>query len=90
MPRNVVTLRPRLVTLPTRRNRETRKRVERFVVERYRASIYDEGIKIHFPKRKGRRAAKDEVTRALDATDANWRRVFVLYPKESALREKGE
>ena len=49
-----------------------------------------EGIKIHFPKRKGPRAAKDEVTRALDAADANWRRVFVLYPKESALREKAE
>jgi hypothetical protein len=89
MPRNVVTLSPRPLVLPIRRNRETRERIEQVVVERYRARIEKnpERIEMDFPKRLGGRAAKNEVIRTLDATDPRWRRVFVLYPTESALRE---
>jgi len=92
MPRNVVTLSPRRLSLPTRRNRQVRQSVERMVVERYRARVErdPERIEIDFPKDKSRRAAKNEVAAALDAIDAGWRRVFALYPNESSLRDRGE
>ena len=62
------------------------------MVERFRARVESdpERIEIDFPKDKGGRVAKNEVTTALDAADPNWRRVFVLYPTESSLRDKGE
>ena len=92
VPRNVVTLCPRVLQLPTRRNRETRRRVEEMVVERFRARVErdPERIKMDFPKRIGGRAARNEVAHALDAADPRWRRVFVLYPTESSLRERAE
>jgi hypothetical protein len=92
VPRNVVTLTPRVLTLPTRRNRETRARIERFVVERYRARLESdpERIEMDFPKSVGGRAAKNEVSQALDSVDPRWRRAFTLYPTESSLRDKGE
>ena len=92
VPRNVVTLAPRLLRLPTRRNRETQERIVAMVVERFRARVEKdpERIAMDFPKRMGGRAAKNELIRALDSTDPRWPRVFVLYPTESALRDKGE
>ncbi len=90
VPRNVVTLSPRRLVLPTRQNRETRGRIQSAVLTRYRARVETYGIAIDFPKRKGARAAKDEVAEVLDGVDRRWRRVFVLYPTESTLREKGE
>jgi len=92
VPRNVVTLVPRILAFPTRRNRETRRRIESRIVERYRARIDQEAnqIEIDFPKRLGGRAAKTQVMEELDRTDPRWRQVFVLYPTESALRDKGE
>jgi hypothetical protein len=91
VPRNVVTLAPRVLTLPSRRNRETRNRVERVVVGRFRARIetHPDRIEMDFPKRMGGRAAKNEVMRALDAADPRWRRLYILYPTELALRDKG-
>jgi hypothetical protein len=90
MPRNVVTLTPRLLALPTRRNRETRERIESFLVRQYRARVELEPyrIKIDFPMRVGRRPARTRVSGDLDRTDPRWRRVFVLYPRESSLRER--
>ena len=92
MPRNVVTLSPKLLSLPTRRNREIRERVRTLVVERYRARVetHPERIEIDFPKRLGGRAAKREVLQVLDANEPGWRRVFAPYPTESALRDKRE
>jgi hypothetical protein len=92
MPRNVVTLSPRLLVLPTRRNREARDRVERALVDRYRARRESDPdrIQIDFSKRQARRAAKDEVVAELDRIEPRWRRLYVLYPKESSLRERGE
>jgi hypothetical protein len=62
------------------------------VVEHYRARIErdPERIEIDFPKGRGGRSARAEVTEALDAADRRWRRVFVLYPSESSLRDKGQ
>lgn len=92
MPRNVVTLTPRVLKLPTRRNSETRRRVEEMMVERFRARVERDPkrIEMDFPKQIGARAAKNEVAHALDATVPRWRRVFALYPTESSLRDKGE
>jgi hypothetical protein len=92
VPRNVVTLTPRVLALPTRRNRQTRERVKQMVVVRFRARLESdpERIEMDFPKRFGGRAAKDQVAQALDQTDSRWPRVFVLYPTESSLRDKGE
>jgi hypothetical protein len=92
LPRNVVTLSPRLLSLPTRRNRELRQRIEGIAVERYRARVENspDRIEMEFPKEMGGRAAKNEVMQALDAAEPKWRRVFVLYPTESSLRDKGE
>lgn len=92
VPRNVVTLAPRRLSIPSRRNRQTRRMIEDMVVERYRARVESdpERIEIDFPKEKGGRAAKTEVAKALDDTDPRWRRVFTLYPTESSLRDKGQ
>lgn len=90
VPRNVVTLVPRLLVLPTRRNRETREKVEAHLVERHRARAESnpDRIEIDFPKRLGGRAAKAEVIESLDEVAPHWRRLFVLYPTETALRDK--
>lgn len=87
-----MTLAPRLLALPTRRNRETRQRIEQMLVERYRARVESdpERIEMDFSERLAGRAAKNEVMGALDATDPRWRRVFVLYPTETALRTRDE
>lgn len=92
VPRNVVTLTPRFLVFPTRRNRETRQIVQAHLVARYRARVESDPdrIEIDFPKRMGGRAAKTEVMASLDQVAPRWRRVFVLYPTESALRDKGD
>jgi hypothetical protein len=43
-----------------------------------------------FPRRASRREAKEAVEAALDEIDARWRGVFMLYPAEASLRERGE
>ena len=92
MPRNIVTLAPRRLVLPVQRNRAARQRIERALVEKYRARRESdpERIVIDFPKRASRRAAKEEVAAALDQVERRWRRLYVLYPSESSLRERGE
>jgi len=92
MPRNVVTLSPRVLVLPTRRDRDARDRIERALVEKYRARRESDPdrIEIYFPKRGPRRAAKEEVAAELDRVEPHWRRLYVLYPTESSLRERGE
>ena len=92
MPRNVVTVAPRVLVLPTGKNREAQRRVQLALEERYRARRV--GARVHleidFPKRHPRRAAKEEVARELDRVEPRWRRLFVLYPTESSLRDRGE
>ena len=92
MPRNVVRLTPRWLVLPLQRNQAARERIEHALVERYRARRESdpERIEIDFPKRAPRRAAKEEVAAALDQVEPRWRRLYVLYPSESSLRERGE
>src|SRR5215213_4386420 len=92
VPRNVVTLTPRRLVLPIRRNRTARERIERALVEKYRArrEADPERIAIDFSKRALRRAAKDEVAAELDRIEPRWRRLYVLYPSEPSLRQRGE
>jgi hypothetical protein len=92
VPRNVVTLRLRALRLPTRRNRDTQERVEQALTERFRARVDPDvaSIAIDFPTSLPRRSAKQQVTDELDRIDPRWRRVFVLYPTESSLRQRGE
>ena len=90
MARNVVTLSPRLLVLPTRSNREARRAIAAALGNRYPVLSSDGGkrLAIHFPKAVGGRAAKDEVTAALNQIDVRWRRFFVLHPSERSLRRE--
>ena len=90
MPRNVVTLTPRLLVLPTRRNRAARRAILSSLEERYRARLFDdpERIEMDFAKGMGGRAAKDQVAAALDEIEPRWRRLYVLYPTEDSLRRR--
>jgi hypothetical protein len=74
------------------RNRAARERIERALVDKYRARLESdpERIEIHFPKRAPHRAAKDEIAAELDRIEPRWRRLYVLYPTESSLRWRGE
>jgi hypothetical protein len=74
------------------RNRAARERIENALVERYRARRESdpERIEIDFPKHAPRRAAKEEVAAALDQVEPRWRQLYVLYPSESSLRDRGE
>lgn len=92
MPRNVVRLTPRRLVLPIQRNRAARERIERALAEKYRVRRESdpERIEIDFPKHGLRRAAKEEVAAALDRVEPRWKRLYVLYPSESSLRERGE
>ena len=92
MPRNVVTLTRRSLVLPNPRNRVARDRIERALVDKYRArrESNPERIEVDFPTRAPRRAAKEEVAAALDQIEPRWSRLYVLFPTESSLRERGE
>ena len=92
MPRNVVTLTPRRFVLPMRGNRAARERIERDLVDKYRAHHESDPdrLAIDFPKRAPRRAAKEKIAAELDQVEPRWRRLYVLYPTESSLRERGE
>jgi hypothetical protein len=74
------------------RNRAARERIERALVDKYRARRESdpERIAIDFPKRALHRASKDEIVAELDRIEPRWRRLYVLYPSESSLRERGE
>jgi hypothetical protein len=87
VPRNVVTLVPRRFVLPRRGNRARRAHIHARLAERYRPLRDDPTrVELAFPKRTGRRAAKDDVAAELDRIDRGWRRLFVLYPTEDAVR----
>jgi hypothetical protein len=92
MSRNVVTLMPRVLVLPTRGNRRARERIDRSVTETFRARRESgpDRIEIDFPPGASRRTARGAVTAELDRVESRWRRLYVLYPTESSLREGGE
>jgi hypothetical protein len=91
MPRNVVTLTPRLLVLPIKRNRAACERIERALVDKYsaRREADPEHIEVDFPAAP-RRAAKNKIAAELNRIEPRWRRLYVLYPTESSLRERGE
>ncbi|HEX8105701.1 MAG TPA: hypothetical protein VF533_24005 [Solirubrobacteraceae bacterium] len=76
MPRNVVTLVPRVVAFA---RPGTRARVEAALGERFRYRRADDRIEIDFPK--SRSDAKQAVIAALDGIEPGWRRVFRVYPR---------
>ncbi len=90
MPRNVVTLVPRLLVWPSEKNRSAREAILVRLGERYRPRREDGNAELDFPKRMSGRAAKNQIAAELDRIDPRWRRLFVLYPTESSLRERGE
>jgi hypothetical protein len=92
MPRNVVTLTPRRFVLPMQRNRAARHRIEQALFAKYRArrESAPERIEIDFPKEAPHREAKTEVAAELDRIEPRWRRLYVLFPTESSLHERGE
>jgi hypothetical protein len=78
MPRNVVTLVPRLIP---RGRPSRRQRIEVALGQRFRFRRVGANIEIDFPTRLGKESARDEVIAELDRIDRRWRRFFVLYPR---------
>ncbi len=76
MPRNVVTLSPRLLPLMTNARRD---RIEARLDELYRYRRVEDRIEIDFPKRD--LDARTKVIAELDAIDPKWRRAFAIYPR---------
>ncbi len=76
IPRNVVTLAPRLIP---RARPSRRAKIEAKLQTRYRCRRADDHIEIDFPKSKN--DAKQKVVAALDAIDPAWRRLYVIYPR---------
>jgi hypothetical protein len=76
MPRNVVTVVPRLIPFA---RPGTRAAIEAALEERFRYRRVEDRIEIDFPK--GASDAKQEVISALDGIDPAWRRVFAIYPR---------
>jgi hypothetical protein len=77
MPRNVVTLAPRLIRLG---RPGTRSAIEAGLAQTFRYRREDNHIEIDFPKSDGE--ARRKVIAALDEIDPHWRRVFVIYPRD--------
>lgn len=92
MPRNVVTLVPRRLSLPSPGNDETRQKIEQAVASQYRARFESdpERIEMDFSKRRSLREARTGVAATLYAIDPDWERLFEIYPTESSLRDMGE
>jgi len=88
VPRNVVTVVRRRSILPRRAGRTERQdHALAQLEERYRVVPRDgEGVEIHFPNALGKRAAKEQVVAELERIEPAWSRLFVVYPRESALR----
>lgn len=79
MPRNVVTLVRRLDFYG--RQKQAQEPLLTALGERYRFRRVENGIEIDFPKRLGSEA-KAQVVAELDRIDADWRRLFRLYPRD--------
>jgi hypothetical protein len=78
MPRNVVTLVPRFDLVG--RRAQAREHLLETLGRRYRLRRVENRVEIDFPKRL-ETEAKAQVAAELDRVDADWRRVFRLYPR---------
>ena len=89
MPRNVVTVIRRRIVLARgdRRGRQARALASLSERHRLRWREQKDGVEIDFPKSLGRRVAKERIVAELTEIDPAWRRLFVVYPTESALRD---
>jgi hypothetical protein len=77
VPRNVVTLAPRLLS---RARPGTRAAIESALAERFRYRLEDDHIEIDFAKSD--HEAKRKVVAALDEIYPRWGRLFVIYPHD--------
>ncbi len=75
--------------VPVRDRRSRQDRALASLGERHRVRWRAEGdgVQIDFPKSLGRRAAKDAVVADLAEIESAWRRLFVVYPTESSIRD---
>lgn len=92
MPRYVVTLWPPADAVVDETDRAERAAITARLSERFRPRVRpDGGLEFDFSKRSNLRAAKEAVAAELDRIRINpeWRRLFVLFPTEDALRGKG-
>jgi hypothetical protein len=89
MPRNVVSVirRRRLVLVRDRRGRQDRALASLSERHRVRWRAEGDGVQIDFARSLGRRAAKDRVVADLAEIEPAWRRLFVVYPTESSIRD---
>ena len=86
MPRNVVTLIPRQLVLPTRNNDDRRQQVVAAIHTHFRPQQSQSASwEIHFPNSLGKRTAREQVIEVLTAAEPRWRALLVLYPKASVL-----
>ena len=76
VPRNVITLAPRMVRLA---RPGTRAAIEAALAEQFGYRCEQDHIEIAFAKSDG--DARQKVLAALDEINPRWRRVFVLYPR---------
>ena len=79
MPRNIVSLHPRLD--PLRRKRRAREQALSELEGRYRFRRVANHVEIDFSKRRPRAEVKAEVMRELNRIDPRWRRLFRIYPR---------
>ena len=77
MPRNVVTLVPRVLRLA---RPGTRAAIEEALAQKFRYRREEDSIEIDFPKSD--RESKRKVVAALDQIDRRWRRIFAIYPRD--------
>jgi hypothetical protein len=89
VPRNVVTVWRRRSLLRRASRRDAQDLVLAELGRRYRVRWRsdEEGVEIDFPKRLGRRMARDRVVDDLAQIEPEWARLFAVYPSESSLRE---
>jgi len=88
VPRNVVTVTRRRSLLRRTSRRELQDLVLAELGLRYRVRRRADGrgVEIDFPKRLGRREARDRVIDDLTKIEAAWPRLFAVYPAERNLR----
>jgi hypothetical protein len=76
-----------LVPVRNRRERQDRALASLGERRRVRRRVEDDGVQIDFPKSLGRRAAKEQIVAELAEIEPAWRRLFVVYPRESNIRD---
>jgi hypothetical protein len=86
VPRNVVTLVPRRLVLPTRANLDAARKIEAAVIEQFRGRLENRPRRIEIDFSKRRTGVRYAVAAELDRIDPQWRRLFKLYGEDVRMR----